>query len=52
MFSGQQDGDITLPEVNIDNEELNLLDDDFSDFNDTGIEDIEEENQGLVQKLI
>ena len=52
MFSGQHDGDVTLPEVNLDNEELNLLDDDFSDFNDTGIEDIEEENKGLIQKLI
>lgn len=52
MFSGQQDGDVTLPEVNLDNEELNMLDDDFSDFNDTGIEDIEEENKGLIQKLI
>ena len=52
MFSGQHDGDVTLPEVNLDNEELNQLDDDFSDFNDTGIEDIEEENKGLIQKLI
>lgn len=45
MFSGQQDGDVTLPEVNID-DELKELDDDFGDFDDTGVEDLEPDPKG------
>ncbi|CAG2246838.1 unnamed protein product [Mytilus edulis] len=45
MFSNQHDGDVTVPEVNID-EELMQLDDDFSDFDDTGIEDVDCDKKG------
>lgn len=45
MFSGHQDGDVTLPEVNID-DELKELDDDFGDFDETGVEDVEVDLKG------